>query len=313
MRCEANVSVQEKDEWEYKNGEIRALGDYKLNPKIEVKNINSFKAVEKAINYEIKRQINAIENNEKLIQETRGWNDKKNITVSQRVKETSADYRYFPEPDIPPIKIDASWLKEIKTNIIELPPKKKERFIKQYNLSEEAAAILVSDKYLADYTEKVISELRAWIDSNGDKWERQKRKLARAAGNWLISELFTHLNKDNLSIKDIKITPENFAELIALVYQEKINSSAGTKILAQMYKNGGDPGNIMQDMGLEQIDDEAELEKTIKQVIADNPKQAEEYKNGKETVLKFFIGQTMASTKGKANPILVSKIIKKLF
>ncbi|MCK5062033.1 Asp-tRNA(Asn)/Glu-tRNA(Gln) amidotransferase subunit GatB [Candidatus Parcubacteria bacterium] len=313
MRCEANVSVQEKDEWEYKDGEIRALGDYKLNPKIEVKNINSFKAVEKAINYEIKRQINAIENNEKLIQETRGWNDKKNITVSQRVKETSADYRYFPEPDIPPIKIDASWLKEIKTNIIELPPKKKERFIKQYNLSEEAAAILVSDKYLADYTEKVISELRAWIDSNGDKWERQKRKLARAAGNWLISELFTHLNKDNLSIKDIKITPENFAELIALVYQGKINSSAGTKILAQMYKNGGDPGNIMQDMGLEQIDDEAELEKTIKQVIADNPKQAEEYKNGKKTVLKFFIGQTMSSTKGKANPILVSKIIKKLF
>lgn len=312
MRCEANISVQKKDTWKHTEHEILAVGDYKLNPKIEVKNINSFKAVEKAINYEIKRQTEAIETGDKLIQETRGWDDKKNITVSQRIKETSADYRYFPEPDIPPIKIDTKWLKEIKTRIIELPPEKKERFIKQYNLSKESAAILVSDKYLADYTEKVISELRAWIDSTGDKWERQKKKLARAASNWLITELFTHLNKDSKSIKDIKITPENFAELITLVYQGKINSSAGTKILAYMYKHGGDPSNIMADMGLEQIDDVAELEKIINKVITDNPKQVEEYKGGKETVFKFFIGQTMAATHGKANPKTVTEILKKL-
>jgi len=312
MRCEANVSVQEKGKWEYVDGEIKPKGDYQLNPKVELKNINSFKAVEKAIEYEIKRQIRALENGEKLVQETRGWNETKGETVRQRIKETSADYRYFPEPDIPPLNISAEMIAEIKTHLIELPPEKKKRFIRQYNFSDEVAEILVSDKHLADYTEQVISELRAWIEANGDSWERQKNKLAKTAANWLISELFKHLKADNKTIRDLNITPENFAELVALVYQGKINSSAGQKILEVMYTRGGDPTDIMAELGLEQLDDEAELEKIIKDVLARNQKQVEQYRSGKTNVLQFFVGQTMAATRGKANPKKVIEILKKL-
>ncbi|MDD4333230.1 MAG: Asp-tRNA(Asn)/Glu-tRNA(Gln) amidotransferase subunit GatB [Patescibacteria group bacterium] len=312
MRCEANVSVQEHGKWKYEGDcQIKPIGDYKLNPKIEVKNINSFKAVEKAIDYEIKRQIKAIEDGEKLIQETRGWNENKAETVSQRVKETSADYRYFPEPDIPPIKIDGQWIEEIKAKLIELPPAKLKRFQEEYELSPDDAEILVSDKKLADYAEKVISELRAWIDANGDTWERQKKKLAKAVSNWLLSELFKHLNAEGKNICDIKITPENFAEFICLVYQGKVNSSAAQQILEVMYKQGGDPTNIMADLGLEQIDDESELEKTIQEIIAKNPAQVEQYKNGKENVKQFLIGQVMSATKGKANPKKVTELLKK--
>ncbi|MBA3047608.1 Asp-tRNA(Asn)/Glu-tRNA(Gln) amidotransferase subunit GatB [Patescibacteria group bacterium] len=311
MRCEANVSLQEQGKWEYNgNCEITPLNNYKLNPKVELKNINSFKAVEKAIEYEIKRQKNALNNGEKLIQETRGWDENKAKTVSQRAKETSADYRYFPDPDLPPLEIGAQWIKEIKSRLIELPPEKKKRFIEQYNFDQETAEILVSDKNLADYAEKVISELRAWIDSTGDGWERQKNKLAKVSSNWLISELFKHLNCDKLNIKDIKITPENFAELIALVYQGKINSSAGQKILGVMYNNGGDPTHIMKDLSLEQIDDAAELEKIIKKIMKESKQQVEQYKSGKENVLQYFVGQAMSATKGKANPKIAVEILK---
>jgi len=313
MRCEANISLQEKGKWEYNgNCEIKAKGSYALNPKVEVKNINSFKALEKAINYEIKRQELALEDGEKLAQETRGWNEDKGETISQRKKETSADYRYFPEPDIPPINTSEEQIEEIKRNILELPWERKKRFMEEFQMIEESAEILVSDKYLANYTEQVISELRAWIDATDDKWERQKKKLSKIASNWLISELFKHLKEDSIGIKDIKIDPENFAELVSLVYQDKINSSAGQKILEIMYKNGGDPSQIMENLGLEQMDNDAELEKAIKEVIDRNQGQVEEYKKGKENLLQFFVGQTMAQTKGKANPKKVIEILKNL-
>ena len=310
MRCEANVSVQEKGKWEYKgNCEIKPLRDYKLNPKVELKNINSFKAIEKAINYEIKRQIDELENNGKLIQETRGWDENKAVTVSQRVKETSADYRYFPEPDIPPINISAEMIEEIKSRLIELPPEKKNRFVEQYNFLPENAELLVADKDLAGFTEQVISELRAWIDANGDDWERQKTKLARATSNWILSELFKHL-KNGFKITDLKMTAENFAELILLVYLGKINSSAGQKILDILIEKGGEPKSIMQNLGLEQMDDTGELEKIVLEIIEKNTKQVEEYKSGKQNVLQFFVGLAMAATKGKANPKIVIEILK---
>ena len=184
--------------------------------------------------------------------------------------------------------------------------------MEEYNLSGQDAEILAGDKKLADYTEKVISELRAWIDSTGDDWERQKNKLAKATSNWMISELFKHLKEDGLSIAEVKITPENFAEFITLVYQDKINSSAAQKILHVMYNEGGDPTNIMTELGLEQMDNDAELENIIKEVIDKNPAQVEQYKAGKEAVIQFFVGQTMAATKGKANPKKVIGIFKKL-
>lgn len=313
MRCEANISLQEKGKWVYiGNCKIEAKGSYKLNPKVEVKNINSFKALEKAINYEIKRQELALDEGEELVQETRGWNEDKGETVSQRKKETSADYRYFPEPDIPPMNFTQEQIEDIRKDLLELPWERKKRFMHQYDLNDETAEILISDKYLANYTEEVISELRAWIDATDDSWERQKKKLSKIATNWLISELFKHLKEDGISIKDLKITPEDFAELITLIYQDKINSSAGQKILEVMYKNGGDPSHIMQDLGLEQMDDSAELENIIKEIIRKNPNQASQYKGGKENLLQFFVGQTMAATRGKANPKKVIEILKKL-
>jgi len=313
MRCEANVSVQEKGRWKYEGGGIiKPVGGYRLNPKVEVKNINSFKAIERAVEYEIARQVDTVLNGEKLVQETRGWNEAKGETVSQRIKETSADYRYFPEPDIPPINISQHWIDEIKNKLIELPPAKMKRFKEEYDLSEYDTEILVGNKHLADYTEEVLSELRAWINAEGDTWERQKKKLAKITANWLTGEIFKHLKENNQDIKDLHIAPENFAELIALIYQNKINSSAGQSILKVMYETGGDPTNIMQDLGLEQIDDEAELEKVVNNIIINNPEQLEQYRAGKTNVLQFFVGLTMAATKGKANPKIVTEILKKL-
>ncbi|MDD4271380.1 MAG: Asp-tRNA(Asn)/Glu-tRNA(Gln) amidotransferase subunit GatB [Patescibacteria group bacterium] len=310
MRCEANISVQEKGKWKYENGQILPIGDYKLNPKVELKNINSFRYMEKAVDYEIKRQIKALADGEKLIQETRGWNNDKGITFSQRVKETSADYRYFPEPDIPPLKIGQKWIDKIKGGMGELPAQKIKRFKDEYLFTDKEAEILAGDKDLADYAEKVISELRAWIESTGDDWERQKHKLAKAAANWLINELFKHLKADGKSISRLKITPENFAELICLIYQDKVNSSAAQTILKQMFKKGGDPTNIMADLGLEQLDDKAALEKIIAEVMLRNQKQTDEYKAGKTNVLQFLIGQVMSTTKGKANPKTVIELLK---
>lgn len=313
MRCEANISIQEKGKWEYVAGVgIKPVGDYKLNPKVELKNLNSFKSVEKAIDYEIARQAKALEDGEQLVQETRGWDENKKVSVLQRVKETSADYRYFPEPDIPPLNITPEWIEKIKTNLIELPIAKKKRFIEEYELDNSDADILVSDKKTANYTEEVFSELRAWIDATGDDWERQKRKLAKATANWLIHELFKHLNLDNKSIDDIHITPENFAELITLVYQDKINSTAAQKILEIMYKNGGDPSNIMEEQGLAQMDNTDELENIINDIIKNNPTQVEQYKSGKTALLQFFVGKVMAATGGKANPKIVGELLTKL-
>ena len=312
MRCEANISVQEKNKWKYENGQILPIGDYKLNPKVELKNINSFKYMEKAVDYEIKRQVKALADGEKLVQETRGWNNDKGITFSQRIKETSADYRYFPEPDIPPLKIKQVWIDKIKCSMAELPAQKTKRFRDEYCFSDKEAEILAGDKALASYTEEVISELRAWVDSSGDDWERQKHKLAKAAANWLINELFKHLKTNGQNIDKLKITPENFAELICLIYQDKINSSAAQTILEYMYKKGGDPTDIMADLKLEQLDDKAALEKIIAEIILKNQKQVEEYRAGKTNVLQFLVGQVMAATKGKANPKILIELLKKL-
>lgn len=313
MRCEANISLQEKGKWTYNgNCEIKPIGDYKLNPKVEVKNINSFKAIEKAIEYEIKRQSEVLDEGGKLIQETRGWDENKSKTVSQRIKETSADYRYFPEPDIPPINISDEWIAAIRGGLFEMPHKKIKRFVEEYGFTSETADILTGDKHLADYTEEIISELREWINASGGNWEAEQVKLIKTASNWLTSELFKHLNEDKISIRDTKITPENFAELITIVYEGKVNSSAGQTILEKMYQGGGSPTNIMKELGLEQMDDESELERVVKDIIEKNQGQVEQYKAGKETLLQFFVGQTMAATKGKANPQKTMELLNKL-
>jgi len=312
MRCEANISLQEKGQWVYKDGQILTKKkNHSLNAKVEVKNINSFKAVERAINFEIKRQTERLEKDEKILGETRGWDENKGETFSQRLKETSADYRYFPEPDIPPLKIDDDLLAGLEAQLPEMPPTKKKRFLKEYGLSEDAAEILTGDRDLAAWTENVISELDAWIEANGDEEARQEKRLAKTAANWITSELLKHLNADNRKITELKITAENFAELICLIYQDKINSSAGQKILEKMYWEGGDPTDIMRDLGLEQMDNTEELAAAVDQIIAANPTQLEQYRNGKTNVLQFFVGQIMAATKGKANPKIVKELLEK--
>lgn len=311
MRCEANVSVQKVGAFKYEGGLIKPVGKHKLNNKVEVKNINSFRAVEKAINFEIKRQTELLEKGEEIIGETRGWDDKKNATVSQRVKESSADYRYFPEPDIPPLEIDGQWLADIQASLPELPDEKMRRFEREYGLNQETAEILTSDRDLANWSEQVISELDAWIDANGDESERQDKKLAKIAGNWITGELMKHLKANNETINQLKMTAENFAELVSLIYQGKINSSAGQTILEFMYNQGGDPTDIMAKMGLEQIDDEAALEKTVIKIISDNQEQADQYKKGKTNVIQFLLGKVMAETGGKANPKIVRELLEK--
>lgn len=309
MRCEANISVQEAGKWQYENGQI--IGK-KLNPKVEVKNLNSFKSVEKAINFEIARQIEALNKHEKIVAETRGWDENRAVTVSQRIKESSADYRYFPEPDIPPLEITGAWLKELKAELPELPEKKIKRFNQEYGLKKEIAEILVVDKDLASWTENVISELDAWIEANGDEADRQEKKLAIMAANWITSELLKHLNAGNKKIKDLKITAENFAELVCLIYQEKINSSAGQIILEKMFKDGGDPTDIMAELNLEQLDDTNQLMETIKRIMVKNSDSVAQYRQGKTNVLQFFIGLVMAETKGRANPKILKELLEKM-
>lgn len=313
MRCEANISVQSPGDWKYENGEIKPKNDrIKLNAKVEVKNINSFRALEKAINFEIKRQTAALENGEEITAETRGWNENTGETFSQRKKETSADYRYFPEPDIPPLIISQPQLAQLKATLPELPAQKKIRFTREYGLPPETAEILVADKMLAAWTEQVISELEAWIEANGDDADRQERRLAKTAANWITRELYSYLKTDNKRIEELKMTAENFAELVCLIYQNKITAAAGQSILEKMYYEGGDPTDIMIERGLEQLDDSAEIEAVVKKILTDNPNQVAQYRQGKGAVLQFFIGQVMASTRGKANPKVVQELLTKL-
>lgn len=311
MRCEGNISLQVKGTWQYKKGQIIPIGKNKLNPKVEIKNINSFKALEKALEFEIKRQTIALDKGEKILPETRGWNEQKSETVRQRVKETSADYRYFPEPDIPPITISSQWLKEIKAKMVELPWELENRLKDEYGLSDYDAITLANDKNLVQFFEATISEIKAWLISEKDTWERQDKNLSKLSVNWIINELVKHLNEKNQTIEDSKVSPEAMAELVLLIHRSEVNSSAAQTILAEIMKQGGKPRSIMDNLGLKQVDDEKALQEIIIKIIKAKPDQVELYKKGKTTVIQFFIGQVMAATKGAANPAVVKELLEK--
>lgn len=317
MRCEANVSLQEPGRFVIENGEVKPLLDYQLNPKVELKNINSFRAIEKAIEYEIKRQTKALENGEKLIQETRGWDDVKMITFSQRTKETAADYRYFPEPDLPPLEISEELIANLKATIPELPQAKYDRFVYEYHFNPEEAQILTDNKSIANFTEQTVSELIGWIvslpETEGSEEEIKKqegKKLAKAVANWLINRLFKHLNQQKVTIDKSNITPENFAELITLIYQRKVNNLNAQKLLQLMMETGQSPTALMEDHDLTQMSDNQELEKIVETIIAENQLVVADYKAGKENALKFLIGQVMKASKGSADPQQAGEIIK---
>ncbi|PID52391.1 MAG: Asp-tRNA(Asn)/Glu-tRNA(Gln) amidotransferase GatCAB subunit B [Candidatus Moraniibacteriota bacterium] len=297
MRCEVNISL-------YKDGADPLSGQ-----KVEIKNLNSFKVVEKAIDYEMKRQAKALDNDEKIVQETRGWDDKKGKTVSQRKKENANDYRYFPEPDIPPMVFTDAYVDELKRSLPELPHQKEMRFMEEYNLSNENCDVITADKDTADFFEHVVSEI---VDKKkSGEMKSDEKKVIKLAANYLVSELQKYLIKEEQSITDMKISAENFAELMGIIADGTINSSAAQTVLYEMYYgDDDDPSHIIEEKNLAQMSDSSELDGIVEKVLAANEQSVTDYKAGKENAIKYLMGQVMKESHGKANPQMVMEMLR---
>lgn len=313
LRCDANISMRE-----IVDSPVDQEWASQLNPKTEIKNINSFRAVEHALEYEIQRQTELWEkNNPPRIQSTRGWDDVRGATILQRTKEEAHDYRYFPEPDLPPLE-PVKISEEVRSLQGELPRARRQRFQEMYGFSPEDTRTLTEEKELADYAEEVISELRSWLISletvEGTKdeiWKKNKSKLVKLVSGWLLSKLTGLMNEHGIHWKRLQITPENFAEFITLLYQSKINSVAGLKILERMLLDGVDPSQDMEEGGLEQVSDTNEIEQIVLRIIYANPEAVTNFKNGKANALMFLVGQMMKESKGRANPKMAEELLRK--
>tara|TARA_Y100001935_G_scaffold55707_2_gene46612 strand:- start:294 stop:1724 length:1431 start_codon:yes stop_codon:yes gene_type:complete len=281
LRCDANVSV-------------RKIGDRELGTRTEIKNINSFKFIEKAINFEIKRQIKVLESGKIVTQETRLYDSAKDETRPMRSKEFANDYRYFPEPDLLPVVISNEEMQKIKNEFPELPKEKEARYQEEYKLSGYDAQIIASSKSMADFFESAIENTKNYA----------------LLANWLIGEISAYLNKELIDIKESKLSPENISMLINRIDDQTISGKIGKSIFEEMCISGSSPDEIIDSQGLKQITDDDAIEKIIDKVIANNPKQVAGYKAGKDKLFGFFIGQVMKETQGKANPQAVNKILK---
>ena len=300
MRVEVNLSL----------GTI-VNGELKLGTKAEVKNINSFRAAVAAAEYEIKRQREILESGEQVEQETRGWDDVKKVTVSQRKKESSHDYRYFPDPDLPPVDIAQFNFKKLRAEMPELPNKKRARFTKEYSLGPEHIEVLVADRPLANYFEAVASELKRITSQNADPKDWYKGIML--AINYLTSDLKGLMLAVNITDPiQTNVKPKHFADLMMLISAEKIGSRGAKNILKKMFEVGGDPNEILKTEGMEQVSDEKELTKLAKEIIKAYPGPVADYKSGKEAALMFFVGRAMGQLKGKGNPGVLQKIFKEL-
>ena len=312
MRVEVNISLAQ--------GSKRKA--QKLGTKVEIKNLNSFRAVEKSIDYEIKRQEKILKSGKKVIQETRGWldeatassrrvagarvDDVKGVTVSQREKEFAHDYRYFPEPDLPILHLGTpEYLNGIKAEIPELPQQKRKRLRREYELDEKSIELFVFNKDFGEYFEKVVSEFDPRLPHT------KIFNLIKLATNYLITDLQGLLKGAQVSGEDFLITPEDFAQFITLIHDGKISSKIAKQVLSGMFKTGADPSHIIEEQGLIQITDTATIEKIVKEIISKNQKAIKDYKKGKENAFQFLIGKIMAQTKGKANPQIVKDILSK--
>lgn len=297
MRCEVNISL-------HKEGEDRLSGR-----KVEIKNLSSFRVVEKAIDYEIARQSRILDAGEQVAQETRGWDDAKCVTVSQRAKENADDYRYFPEPDIPPLVFRDADIAALERSLPELPRAKQQRFKEEYGISTGNAAVLTADRAMADFFENVVSEL-------GDKKASGEMaadcaKAITLAANYIVSELQKFLVKEHHTVADMTISAENFAELIGMIADGAINSSAAQTVLREMYYGDeDDPSRIIEDKNLAQVSDTRVLEQYVNDVLAANAPSVADYKAGKHNALKYLMGQVMKATNGKANPQKVMAILQ---
>ena len=283
MRCDVNVS-------------IKKIGDKELGTRAELKNINSFKFIEKAINFEIERQISLIESGESVVQETRLYDSDKNETRSMRSKEEANDYRYFPCPDLLPVVISDKELNEIKNNLPELPKEKQNRYISEIGLESSEAKIISSSKAMADMFEEAS----------------KKTDDAKMIAKWLVGDISALLNKENIEIDESKLSPENFGKLIERISDNTISGKIAKSVLEEVWENGNDVDEIIKAKGLIQIQDESLLEQIATQVLDSNPDQVAAYRSGKDKLFGFFVGQVMKETQGKANPKSVNEILKKI-
>ncbi len=282
LRCDANVSV-------------RRAGVAQFGTKTEVKNLNSFKFLQKALAYEIERQIDVLENGGEIPQETRLWDSREQRTYGMRTKEFAHDYRYFPEPDLLPLVITAEWKEEVRRSLPELPEARKERFMREYALAEQDAAHLTASKTLANYFEEVVS-----VSAD-----------PKLAANWILSELVYLLKESNRAIAESPVPADNLAELVTLVAKGTISGKMGKDILAEMFTTGRRAREVMAEKGLEQITDPEKIAAVARQIIASNPKQVELYRKGKRATFGWFVGQVMKATNGQAKPQVVQEILKK--
>ena len=283
MRADVNLSVREK-------------GSDTFGTRTEMKNLNSFKAIARAIEGEQARQIDLLEEGRPVIQETRRWDDNKGESYPMRSKEDAQDYRYFPDPDLPPVEISDAWMEEIRSSLPELQPAKKARYMEEFQLPAYDASILTESKKLADLFEETVA-LGA----------RPKK-----VSNWLMVETLRLLKENSMEPEQIRFTPENLKKLIALTEDGSVNSSVAKEVFEQMFRDNVDPEAYVEEHGLKTVNDAGALEAVVKKVLENNPKVVEEYRGGKEKVLGFLVGQVMKEMKGKANPAMAGELLKKL-
>jgi aspartyl-tRNA(Asn)/glutamyl-tRNA(Gln) amidotransferase subunit B len=281
LRCDANVSV-------------RPVGEKKLGTKTELKNLNSFRFLQKALEFEIARQIQTLEEGGAIVQETRLWNAADQRTVSMRSKEEAHDYRYFPEPDLPPLVVSETWQKEIQDLMPELPEAKKNRFVSQYGIPEYDASVLIATQTLADFFEETAALSQS----------------PKTTSNWIMGDLLRDLKEFNLGIEASPVQPEAMADLIKLVESGEISGKMAKDVFETMFRERKAPQQVIAEKGLKQITDKGEIENIIRGVIASNQKTYEQYRSGKTTTFGFFVGQIMKATKGQANPQLVNELLK---
>lgn len=282
LRCDANIS-------------IRPEGRKGLGTKVELKNMNTFKGVRLAIDYEVKRQVSLAEDREKITQETRLWDADRQVTVPMRAKEEAEDYRYFPEPDLVPFIVDKSAIEKIKDGLPELPEARSARFAKEFGLSEYDAGVITSQREIADYFERC-----AGIYHN-------KKNIA----NWIMGDIMSGLNLKNISIGELKVTPEGLVGLLNMIDSGKISGKMAKDVLVESIESGILPEEIVDKRGLSQISDASRIEETVKAVLAREEKTVKDYKLGKKSAFTFLVGQVMKETKGKANPAMVNELLKK--
>lgn len=282
MRCDANISIMPK-------------GSKEFGTRAEIKNVNSFAALQRAIEYEIERQIEIVEEGGQVVQETRLWDDNARETRSMRGKEDAHDYRYFPEPDLMPLEISREWVERIKAEMPELPSQKRARY-QEIGLSEYDASVIVEQMGLALFFDKVLE-----LGAN-----------PKTAVNFIMGEIAAYLKEDHIEITDTKLTPENLAELIALIEKGTISNNIGKQIIIEMLKDGTKASVIVQKKGLSQISDEGAIKELVQKVVNAHPNEVEAYKNGKTNLLGFFVGQIMKETKGRANPKTVNQLLREI-